>query len=115
VGLRFNSNKGKNGSPGITGDIPTLSACTSIQVCDVATNALTGFAGGSIPATLINIQAQGNNLGAAAINAILAALVAAGSTNNICNLGDIGNAAPTGQGLTDKATLISRGWDITTN
>lgn len=115
VQLRFNTNKGKNGSPGITGDIPTLSACTSIQACDVATNALTGFAGGPIPATLQNIQAQNNNLGAAVINAILAALVAAGSTNKICNLGGIGNAAPTGQGLTDKATLISRGWNVTTN
>ena len=64
---------------------------------------------------LKNIQAQGNNLLAAAINAILAALVAAGSTNNICNLAGTGNAAPTGQGLTDVLTLSSRGWNITTN
>ena len=46
---------------------------------------------------------------------MLAALVAAGATNKTCNFGGAGNATPTGQGLTDKATLISRGWSVTTN
>ena len=33
----------------------------------------------------------------------------------IINVGGTGNAAPTGQGITDKNTLISRGWTVTTN
>lgn len=31
------------------------------------------------------------------------------------NLSGGTNAAPTGQGLTDKATLITAGWTVTTN
>jgi hypothetical protein len=54
------------------------------------------------------------------VNAILAAFVAAGrvkTATNTCtlNLGGTGNAAPTGQGITDKQTLQARGWTVTTN
>jgi hypothetical protein len=81
------------------------------------TNQLTGFAGGSVANTLGNFQAQTNQLNSTAVNAILAAFVAANKTTGtrILNLGGTGNSAPTGQGITDKATLISRGWTVTTN
>ena len=121
IHLRFNNNKNKLSSPGFTGDIPTISACTSLRVYDVATNNLTGYAGGSIPASLENIQALNNNLSSAAVNAILAAIVANNSTSpsprgvtRRCNLGG-SNAVATGQGLIDKATLIDRGWLTTTS
>jgi hypothetical protein len=33
----------------------------------------------------------------------------------LLNLGGTGNAAPSSAGVTDKNTLISRGWTVTTN
>jgi len=38
--------------------------------------------------------------------------VAAGASGGTLNLGV--NALPIGQGIIDKATLISRGWSVTT-
>ena len=74
---------------------------------------------GSVSATLANLSLQDNQLTNAAVNAVLAALVAAGRTSAsgtcVVNVGGTGNAAPTGQGIIDKATLISRGWTVTTN
>jgi len=103
----------------LTGAIPALSGLNNLEVFYCFFNQLTGFAGGSVSNTLGDFQAQNNQLTSAAVNAILAAFVAAGrtSTSGTCvlNLGGAGNAAPTGQGLTDKTTLISRGWTITTN
>jgi hypothetical protein len=52
-----------------------------------------------------------------AVNRILADLVLAQAGGNpICNvlLSGGSNAAPTGQGLTDKATLIAAGWTVVT-
>ena len=115
INLRFNDNASKLGSPGISGNVPTISACTSLRILDVANNILTGFAGGSFPASLENIQAQGNNLTAEAVNAMLAAIVAAGSSNGICNFSG-SNAAPTGQGIIDVDTLRNeRGWNVNVN
>jgi hypothetical protein len=98
-----------------TGNIPSL-AGTSLGVFLCHFNQLTGFAGGAVPASLGLFQAQNNQLTAAAVNAILAAFVAAGRTTGTrtLNLGGTGNAAPTGQGITDKATLEARGWTVTT-
>ena len=67
--------------------------------------------------TLGDFQAQNNLLTQAAVDAILAAFVAANRTTGtrILNLGGTGNAAPSATGVTDKNTLISRGWTVTTN
>jgi hypothetical protein len=91
-------------------------AGTSLGIFLCHSNQLTGF-GGAVPASLGNFQAQNNQLTSTAVNAILAAFVAANKTTGtkILNLGGTGNGAPTGQGITDKATLISRGWTVTTN
>lgn len=107
-----------------TGNIPNLSSNTALAILRAngqrGTTKLTGFAGGTVSATLGDFWADSNQLPAAAVNAILAAFVAAGrvkTATNTCtlNLGGTGNAAPTGQGITDKATLQSRGWTVTTN
>lgn len=106
-----------NGVTGLTGNIPDLSTNTALTMFRCDTNRITGFDGGSVSNTLGEFQAQNNLLTSNTVNAILAAFVAAGRTTGtrILNLGGTGNAAPTGQGLTDKATLISRGWTVTTN
>jgi hypothetical protein len=107
-----------------TGDIPNLSSHTALAIfradAQRGTTKLTGFAGGTVSATLGDFWANTNQLTAAAVNAILAAFVAAGrvkTPTNTCTiqLGGTGNAAPTGQGITDKQTLQARGWTVTTN
>jgi hypothetical protein len=105
----------------LSGSIPDLSANTELEVFHCqnqqAPIKITGFAGDSVSNTLGNFQAQINQLTASSVNSILAAFVAANRTvgTRVLNLGGVGNAAPTGQGITDKATLISRGWTVTTN
>ncbi|MBK6800353.1 MAG: hypothetical protein IPG83_02380 [Novosphingobium sp.] len=101
----------------LTGSIPSLSANTALTVFHCFTNQLTGWSGGTVSATLGEFQAQNNLLTQAAVDAILAAFVAAGRTTGtrILNLGGTGNAAPSAAGLADKATLQSRGWTVTTN
>jgi Leucine-rich repeat (LRR) protein len=101
----------------LTSSIPSISANTLLQDFRCNANQLTGFAGGSVSNTLGDFQAQANQLPATAVNSILAAFVAANRTSGtrILNLGGTGNAAPTGQGLIDKQTLIDRGWTVTTN
>jgi hypothetical protein len=75
----------------------------------------------SIAGATINISGQ--KLTAAAVNAILSLLVSLngsggttlwGSGKTLTINGGT-NAAPTGQGITDKATLIARGATVTTN
>lgn len=102
---------------GITGDIPSLATNTVLATFNIGySGGITGFAGGAIPASLSNFNAAACSLTAVAVNAILAAFVAAGRTGaGTINIGTGANAAPTGQGITDKATLVSRGWTVTTN
>jgi hypothetical protein len=80
-------------------------------------NQLTGWTGGTVPIALGDFQAQNNLLTQAAVDAILAAFVAAGrnSGTRTLNLGGTGNATPSATGLANKATLVSRGWTVTTN
>ena len=99
----------------LTGNIPDLSNNLSLKKFEVKNNNLTGFNGGTVSSTLLDFKANNNNLSATAVNAILAAFVAAGSSNGTLYIGGTGNAAPTGQGITDKNTLLSRGWDARTN
>lgn len=99
-----------------TGNIPDLSNNTALTSFDCSVNQLTGWVGGTVSVTLGSFSALNNLLDAATVNALLAAFVSAGknSGTRILNLGGT-NAAPTGQGLTDKATLQGRGWTVTTN
>jgi hypothetical protein len=108
----------QRGATKLSGDIPNLANVPDLSLfwCDM--NQLTGFAtGGSVPSNLGNFQAHNNLLTSAAVNAILAAFVAAGRTNTngpcVLNLGGT-NASPTGGvNNTDKLTLEGRGWLVT--
>jgi len=100
----------------LTGSIPSLSTNNQLTrfLCQSQQGGtkLTTFAGGSVPNTLGEFQAYDNQLTSTAVNAILAAFVAANKTTGtlVIDLGGTGNAAPTGQGITDRQTLINRGW-----
>ena len=66
---------------------------------------------------LKTLDCRPNHFTSAAVNAILAALVANGVTNGTADLRTGSNDernTPTGQGLTDRQTLINRGWTIET-
>ena len=55
-----------------------------------------------------------STVSAAVVNAILADCVAAGNSGGTLQISGANMAAPTGQGITDKATLVSRSWTVTT-
>lgn len=106
-------------SPKLNGSIPSLAKNTQLKFFYAHNNNLSGFvSGSSVSNTLQDFQAQNNLLTSAAVNAILAAFVSAGRTSldGTCNLnlGGRDNAAPTGQGLTDRQTLLNRGWRTNT-
>jgi hypothetical protein len=64
--------------------------------------------------TVLNLT--NNLLPQAQVDQVLAQLVAAGSTGaRTLSLGGTGNAAPSAAGLTNVATLQSRGWTVTHN
>jgi len=90
-----------------------LSGLSNLEFFGCFSNQLTDFAGGSVSNTLINFQAQNNQLTQSAVDAILAEFVAAGGTNGTLTLGGT-NASPTGgESNTDRITLVGRGWDVT--
>ena len=101
----------------LTGAIPSLTTNTALTVFYCNSNQLTGYAGGLVSNTVGDFSAQNNLLTTTAVNALLSAFVTANRTTGTrtLNLGGTGNAAPTGQGIADKATLVSRGWTVTTN
>jgi len=65
--------------------------------------------------SLTTINFIGCALGAADVNAILAHAVSIGMTGGTINLSGGTSAAPSGAGITDKATLITAGNSVTTN
>lgn len=106
-----------NNNNNMSGPLPDLSANTALITAYFNSNKFTGWTGGTVSATLGDFRADANLLTQAAVDAILAAFVAANRTTGtrILNLGGTGNAAPSAAGVTDKNTLISRGWTVTTN
>ena len=104
----------------LSGDIPDLSG-TSMYLIHVHNNKLTGYAGGGINdagSGLRYFDATNNLLTQEAVDLILSDFVDANHTvvsNENIRLGGTGNATPSAAGLADKATLISRGWSVTTN
>lgn len=125
------------GADTMTGSMPDVSDCGSLQYLQLTGNPITGSIGvlennpaleyfevnncqitdftGGVPSSLSYFSATNNLLTATAVNAVLAAFVASGTTTAMIDLGGTGNAAPTGQGITDKNTLLSRGCTVTTN
>lgn len=71
-----------------------------------------------IPTPGKNVLFSDNALTAASVNHLLARCVASptwGNAGENLDLQGAGNAAPTGQGILDKATLIGRGANVSTN
>ena len=102
----------------LTGSIPDLSANTALTIFKCSYNQLMDWTGGTVSGTLGTFEATSNLLTVTAVNAILAAFRAAGRVagTRILDLSGVGNAAPTGQGLTDKSYLqTTMGWTVTTN
>lgn len=103
----------------LEGSIPSLTTNTALQYLAVGYNSLDGYTGGlgTRLLTIFNIYGY-NALTETAINAILADLVVAQAGGNpVCDvlLSGGSNAAPTGQGIKDVATLLAAGWTVNTN
>lgn len=104
----------------LSGNIPTLAYNPALTQIFGYANLFTGVESGfGVTATLGDFEFNDCLLTQAAVDAILAAFVAAGRTSVagtcILNVGATGNAAPSAAGLTNKATLVARGWTVTTN
>lgn len=79
----------------------------------------------TVPANLFDAQTSlnavsfnGNALDATGVNNVLASIVvccSSPSTNGTVDLSGGTNAAPSGQGIVDVATLVTAGWEVTTN
>jgi len=93
-------------------DLSKFTNLSIFRAINLGLNSIVGFENHS---TLTDFNAESNQLGVLAINAILAAFVAAGASNGILVLNGTGNAAPTGQGVTDVIALQNDGWTVTTN
>ncbi len=85
---------------------------------------LTGFwTSGTLKSVNGNITMSANALTAASVNHILSVVASLDGTSGTTSWGTGKtlllnggtNAAPTGQGITDKATIIARGATVTTN
>jgi hypothetical protein len=90
--------------------------CTKLAHLDLSYNSFT-----TIPAalfdkctSLIDLAINNCALTAAGVNFVLASLVVATATGGVLLINGGTNAAPIGQGITDAATLVSRGWTVTT-
>ena len=107
------------GNNGFTGSIPVLSGCPLLNDFRVPGCQLTSFAGGSVPNTLQNFQAQSNQLNQSAVDAILSAFDATTITTGTRNLSLQGssNAAPSYTGgvtTTSAGTNFSRSGTLVT-
>jgi hypothetical protein len=101
----------------LSGDIVSLSGNVALTKFECRFNQLTGFTGTAVLSTLRIFEADNNLLITPAVNTILAAFVSASGVGGtrILNLGGTGNQPPSGQGITDKATLVGNGWTVVTN
>ena len=101
-----------------TGAIPDFTGINAVTYCLVNDNNLTDFTG-TVPPTLYRFFANNNNLTQTAVDNILQAFVDAnrttGMANAYINLAGSGNSPPSAAGVTNKNTLIGRGWTVTTN
>ena len=65
---------------------------------------------------IADVELYGNQLSSTQVNNVLAQLVSNGGYSGILSINNqTPPAPPTGQGIIDKATLISRSWSVTTD
>lgn len=103
---------------GLSGVLPSFTNNVILRSVQVDSNNFTGYTASTIALTCVTFLAQNNALPVASINQILAdfaANIANRPTVGTLNLSGGTNAAPTGQGLIDRAAIIARGWTVTTN
>lgn len=119
--LTFTVGDQKTLGGGFTGALPSFAACTAMTSFSASTNLLTGVTAGSFATqkNLTFISLGVNAFSSAAVNQILADCVASLSISGrvACSVFTQGgtNGAPTGQGIIDKAALITAGWTVVTN
>jgi len=101
-------------SNNFTGELTGFSGTPSLQWILCNNNNFTGFTG-PLPSTISQIRAYNNNFTQTAVDNILQAAVDAGGSNRALNVGGSGNSAPSAAGITNKNTLLGRGWSVTTN
>lgn len=104
------------GSPTLT----SLSLAALVSCDQISPSSLTSLVTFSVPSLVPHntmvIQIIGAALNATSVNQILARCVAnAAYVSGTINLSGGTSSPPTGQGATDKATLIGRGVSVTTN
>ena len=100
----------------LSGSIPSLTANTALVTLYCYNNQLTGVdAGFAVRPALLNAHFESNLLTQSAVDAILAAFVAAGGLAGALSIGGSGNATPSAAGLASKATLQGLGWTVVTN
>jgi hypothetical protein len=98
----------------ISGSIPNLSNNVNLTTFYCGDNSgITGYMGGTVTPLLKNIQVQNCSLAQSAVDALLAVFVAAGATNGTLTMAG-NNSAPSASGYNNRATLISRGWTVST-
>ena len=105
-----------------TGALPSFSACTSLRDFNCRYCSFTGYTSGGFATQkdLAYLRMKNNAISNAVdINTILADLrVSYGLADRVTCTVDLEggtNAAPTGQGITDKNFLNANGWTVTTN
>lgn len=95
--------------PALTNSLVSLSANSCTALTSVTLSAY-------LPTNTCTIMFTNCAMSAASVNHILARCVASSTyASGILNLSGGTSAAPTGQGVTDKSTLIARGVTVTTN
>ena len=109
-------------SNAFSGTLPDFGTCTNLTHFYCASNSFSGYATGGFATqtNLATLDASNNAITSAAdINAILADLRTSydlvGRVACTVKLEGGTNAAPTGQGVTDKNFLNANGWTVTTN
>lgn len=100
-----------------TNQLTALDVTTNTALASLSTSGNAGLVFTGLPALVLMDSFTSNNNGwsSANVNTILAALVqneAAGNPARDAGVDLTTNAAPTGQGLTDAATLTVAGWSV---
>lgn len=92
-----------------------LSKVIFLLVSDAGNPLMLSTFDASIFPNVVYLNLNGNALTLSAVNSILHELVASDKSNGLVDVAGGTSAAPSGQGVTDAATLVSRGWTVTTN
>jgi len=101
---------------GFSGNLPNFNFPAAI-IFYVYGNLFSSYSSGTIGLNITNYSINTNYMDAAGVNNILADFVTnmGSRVNCAITLNGFANAAPTGQGVTDKATLQANGFTVTTN